>query len=240
MLKPGTPFAPFVLPTPPTEMVARAVRYHTPQPSPVVIANGVAGLSQTPELETFYRSYAWFLPIKSGDVHPWAIDAFQSRVQRLTSQIEASSDGFQVTAPTDALTTAAGSSRAAARRLLLLGGEGGALLLAFTILAAAALRRDVTDARRRLTWFGARRWQVELFTLAESTALAALGTLVGWVLGGAVAAASWPSAPALLQARSSRTRCSPAAGSSPRSAWHSSPACCSSRPCAHPRCRSAG
>ncbi len=188
VLKPGTPFAPFVLPAPPTEMVARAVRYHTPQPSPVVIANGVAGLSQTPELETFYRSYAWFLPIKSGDVHPWEIAAFQSRVQRLSSQIEASSDGFQVTAPTEALITAAGSSRAAGRRLLLLGSEGGALLLAFTILAAAALRRDATDARRRLTWFGARRWQVELFTLAESTALAALGTLVGWVLGGAVAA----------------------------------------------------
>jgi hypothetical protein len=188
VLKPDAPFAPFVLPTPPTEMVAHAVRYHTPQPSPVVIANGVAGLSQTPELETFYRSYAWFVPIAGGDVHPWAIDAFQSRVRRLSSQIEASSDGFQVAAPTEALTTAAGSSRAAARRLLLLGGEGGALLLAFTILAASALRRDVTDARRRLTWFGARGWQVELFTLAESTALAALATLVGWVLGGAVAA----------------------------------------------------
>jgi hypothetical protein len=187
VLKPGTPFAPFVLPTPPTEMVAHAVRYHTPQPSPVVIANGVAGLSNTPELETFYRSYAWFLPIKSGDVHPWEIGAFQSRVQRLSSEIEASSDGFEVTAPTDALTRAAGSSRVAARRLLLLGGEGGALLLAFTILAASALRRDATDARRRLTWFGARRWQVELFTLAESTLLAALGTLVGWVVGGVVA-----------------------------------------------------
>ena len=188
VLKPGTPFAPFVLPTPPTEMVAHAVRYHTPQPSPVVIANGVAGLSNTPELETFYRSYAWFLPIKSGDVHPWEIGAFQSRVQRLSAQIEASSDGFQVTAPTDALTRAADSSRVAARRLLLLGGEGGALLLAFTILAASALRRDATDARRRLTWFGARRWQVELFTLAESTLLAALGTLIGWAVGGAVAA----------------------------------------------------
>lgn len=187
-LKPGTPFAPFVLPTPPTEMIARAVRYHTPQPSPVVIANGVAGLSQTPELETFYRSYAWFLPIRSGDVHPWEIGAFQSRVQRLSSQIEASSDGFQVTAPTEALSSAAASSHAAAGRLLLLGGEGGALLLAFTILAAAALRRDATDARRRLTWFGARRWQVELFTLAESTALATLGTLAGWALGGAAAA----------------------------------------------------
>jgi hypothetical protein len=187
-IKPDAPIGPFVLPAPPTEMVARAVRYHTPQPSPIVIANGVDGLSHNKELETFYRSYAWFLPVGPGDIHPWAIDAFQTRVQRLSSQVEASSDGFQVTAPTDALTAAAGSSRAAARRLLLLGGEGGALLIAFTILAAAALRRDVADARRRLTWFGARRWQVELFTLAESLALATAGVVAGWALGGAVAA----------------------------------------------------
>ncbi len=188
VLKPGASIAPFVLPTPPTEQVARAVRYHTPQPSPVVIANGVAGLSATPELQTFYRSYAWLLPLGSGDLHPWDIDAFTGQVRRLTSEIESSSDEFQVTAPTDQLAAATASSRGASRRLLLLGGEGGALLLAFTILAAAALRRDVTDARRRLTWFGARRWQVELHTLAESGALAVAGTVAGWVLGGAVAA----------------------------------------------------
>jgi hypothetical protein len=184
-----SPFASFVLPAPPTEQVARSVRYHTPQPSPIVLANGVDGLSQTKELETFYRSYAWFTPIAGGDVHPWAIDAFAGKVQRLTAQVEASSDGFQVTAPTEALSAAAGASKVAARRLLLLGGEGGALLLAFTILAAGALRRDAADARRRLTWFGARRWQVELFTLAECAALAAAGTVLGWAAGGAAAAA---------------------------------------------------
>ena len=188
-LKPDAPFAAFVLPTPPTEQVARAVRYHTPQPSPTVIANGVAALSRTPELETFYRAYGWFLPVGHGEVHPWAIDAFERKVQRLTATLEAGSDQFQVTAPSDTLSTAAASSRVAARRLLLLGGEGGALLIAFTVLAAAALRRDVTDARRRLTWFGARRWQVELFTLAESTAVAGAATVAGWTLGGAVAAA---------------------------------------------------
>ena len=186
--KPDAPFGPFVLPAPPTEMVAQAVRYHTPQPSPIVIANGVAGLSNNTELQTFYRSYAWFVPIEGGDVHPWAIDAFRAKVQRLTAEIEASSDEFQVTAPTDELAAAASSSTAAARRLLLLGGEGGALLLAFTILAAAALRRDITDARRRLVWFGARRWQVELHTLTESLALAAAGTVAGWIVGGGVAA----------------------------------------------------
>jgi hypothetical protein len=188
VLKPDAPFAPFVLPAPPTEMVARAVRYHTPAPSPIVIANGVEGLSHNTELETFYRAYGWFLPVGNGDVHPWEIGSFARTVQRLSAEIEAQSDGFTVTAPTDTLSAAADSSRAAARRLLLLGGEGGALLLAFTILAAAALRRDVTDARRRLTWFGARRWQVELFTLAESLAVAAAATVAGWVLGGAVAA----------------------------------------------------
>src|SRR5207244_743150 len=45
------------------------------------------------------------------------------------------------------------------------------------------------DARRRLVWFGARRWQVELFTLAESVVLASVGTIAGWIAGGAVAAA---------------------------------------------------
>jgi hypothetical protein len=188
-LKPGAPFAPFVLPAPPTEMVARAVRYHTPQPSPVVIANGVKGLSHNSELATFYRSYGWFLPVGNGEVHPWAVDAFQRKVQQLTSTLEAGDDEFQVGAPSDTLASAASQSDVAARRLLLLGGEGGALLIAFTVLAAAALRRDVSDARRRLTWFGARRWQIELFTLAESAAVATVATIVGWIAGGAVAAA---------------------------------------------------
>ncbi len=187
-LKPEAPIAPFVLPAPPTVMIAQAVRYHTPQPSPVVIADGIAGLSRTTELETFYRSYAWFVPVRSGDIHPWSVGAFSARVQRISAQLEASPDEFEVTAPTETLTAAKASSTAASRRLLLLGGEGAALLLAFTVLAASALRRDVGDARRRLVWFGATRWQVELFTLAEAAALAVTGTIVGWVLGGAVAA----------------------------------------------------
>ena len=187
-LLPGTPFAPFVLPAPPTEQVARAVRYHTPQPSPVVIANGVEGLSHNTELATFYRSYGWFLPVGNGEVHPWAVAPFERKVQRVAASLEAGDDEFQVDAPSDTLTAAASSSRVAARRLLLLGGEGGALLIAFTVLAAAALRRHTADARRRLMWFGARRWQVELATLAESVAVAALATIAGWALGGAVAA----------------------------------------------------
>jgi hypothetical protein len=189
-VRPDAPFAAFVAPAGQngTEMVARAVRYHTPQPSPVVLAEGVDGLSRTSELATFFRTYAWFLPIGGGDVHPWAIGSFQRSVDRVRAAIGAKSDRFQVTAPTEELATASSSSTAAARRLLLLGGEGAALLLAFTLLAAVALRRDVGDARRRLVWFGARRWQVELFTFVEAAVTAIVATAVGWGVGAAVAA----------------------------------------------------
>jgi hypothetical protein len=188
VLDPDAPFAPFVLPAPRTEEIAQAIRYHTPQPSPIVIANGVAGLARNAELGTFYRSYAWFVPTGGDDIHPWSLGAFTRKVQAVTADLEARSDLIQVTAPTEQLGQAATASSAAARRLLLLGGEGGALLLAFTILAAAALRRDASDARRRLVFFGARRWQVELFTLVEAATLAALGTLVGWICGAGIAA----------------------------------------------------
>jgi hypothetical protein len=89
VLTPDAPIAPFVLPAPPTVMIAQAVRYHTPQPSPIVIANGIAGLSRTTELETFYRSYGWFVPIRSGDIHPWSVGAFSERVQRIAALLEA-------------------------------------------------------------------------------------------------------------------------------------------------------
>ena len=40
-----------------------SLEYHTPQTPPLVIADGVDALSRAPELETFYRSYAWMLPL---------------------------------------------------------------------------------------------------------------------------------------------------------------------------------
>ena len=153
-----------------------------------MLADGVDGLSRTPELASFFRSYAWFIPVRPGDVHPWSVGAYTHQVDELRAELGARSDSFQVTAPTDELAAAVASSRVAARRLLLLGGETGALLLAFTVLAAAALRREVGDARRRLLWAGARRWQVELHTFVETGAVALAGTVVGWCLGGAVAA----------------------------------------------------
>jgi hypothetical protein len=112
-LDPDAPFAPFIQPQT-TPFVARALRYHTPQPSPVLLADGVDGLSRTSELSSFFRSYAWFVPVEPGDVHPWSVAAYAHGVADLRTELAARSDRFQVTAPTDELATAHG-----ARRLLL-------------------------------------------------------------------------------------------------------------------------
>ncbi len=75
---------------------------------------------------------------------------------------------FAVDAPVEELRAAQREADVAGTRLLLVGGEGAALLLAFTILAARGMRRDLEAARRRLTWFGAQRWQLWLLGGIES------------------------------------------------------------------------
>jgi hypothetical protein len=187
-LRPDAPFAGFIRRASDTAAIAAAVDYHAPPRPPIVIAEGVRGLSQTPELATFFRSYAWIVPVLPGDVHPWAIDRFADSVDRTRSEITSHSEAFDVSAPVEELRAAAATSRAGARRLLLLGGEAATLLLAFTILAASSLRRDVAAAWQRLSWYGARRWQLVLFSLAESGAVAAAATLLGWATGAAGAA----------------------------------------------------
>jgi len=59
-------------------------------------------------------------------------------------------------------------------------------LLAFAVLAASGLRRDAEAQWRRLTWYGARRWQLVLGSAAEAGALALAGAAVGWSLGSLV------------------------------------------------------
>ena len=163
--------------------------YHTPQTPPLVIADGVNALSHAPELATFYRSYAWMLPLAPGSVHPWTVSRLTTEIEKTRSRIEASSTLFEVDGPIQALQAASATARASERRLLLLGGQAVALLLAFTLLAAASLRRDVEAARRRLTWLGAPGWQLELGTFAEAAVIAVAGTLIGGAVGIGLAAA---------------------------------------------------
>jgi hypothetical protein len=161
----------------------QAFEYHRPPPAPFVLAEGVDALVASPQLDAVYRSYSWVVPLGPGSVRAWDIDEFAGDTARARSALQTTSSSFDLTAPVEDLRAASEASDVAGRRLLLVGGESAALLFAFAVLAAVSMRRDSEAARRRLTWFGARRWQLTLFTGLEAALIAAGGTLVGWALG---------------------------------------------------------
>ena len=165
-----------------------AARYHQPAPAPLVLADGVDGLVSSPELTSAYRSYSWVVPLEAGTVRAWNVDGFPEDVARARSSLQTQSIAFDLLAPVEELRDAHEASRAAGRRLLLIGGEAAALLFAFAVLAAVSMRRDVDAARRRLTWYGARRWQLWALVGAETVATAIVGTATGWAVGVGVSA----------------------------------------------------
>lgn len=163
--------------------------YHQPDTPPLLLAEGVDTVARAPELTAIYRSYAWVIPLGDGSIRAWEADEFSDRIARARSTLQAAELSFDVEAPAGEVAEAGETSKAAGRRLLLIGGQACALLLAFALLAAAAVRRDAQAARRRLTWFGARRWQLELATGAEAGVVAFVATAAGWLLGTGVSAA---------------------------------------------------
>ena len=176
-LKPDAPIAPFVLPAPPTEMVAQA----RPLPHAAAVADRdrerrSPASRARPELETFYRSYGWFVPVRSGDIHPGR----SARSRRACQRISAAARGEpgRVRGHGAHRHTGRGSRpRPPLRRDGCCSSAAKARRSCSRSPCSRRRRsrRDVGDARRRLVWFGARRWQVELFTLAEAAALAVDG-----------------------------------------------------------------
>ena len=167
------------------------LKTHTAPVPLFFLARGVRELGAAAPLALQYRTYAWVVPVAPATVHPWTIEDLRDGITRVRSSFGAASDLFDVTAPDEELAGAEATSRVAGRRLLLLGGEAATLLLAFTVLAAGSFRRDVDESRRRLTWLGARRWQLAVLSASEAAAIAISGTVVGWAAGvglGALAA----------------------------------------------------
>jgi hypothetical protein len=155
---------------------------------PFILAEGFDALARLPGLRSLYRTYAWVVPLDPDRIHPWEVDGFLTSVTRARSTLRAESLVLDLDAPIDQLAEARETGQVAGRRLLLIGGQAAALLLAFGLLAAASLRRDTDAAWQRLTWRGARRWQLVLMSAAETGVAALAGALVGWVLGTGVIA----------------------------------------------------
>ena len=160
-----------------------SARYHRPAPAPLVVAEGIDALVRAPALANTYRSYAWVWPLASGRPRLWQIDDLVARSERARAALSAGSIGYSVQAPVEELRAMEASATVGGRRLLLVGGEAAALLFAFAVLAARSMRRDLEAARRRLTWYGARRWHLRLLTVIESALVAVAGTAVGWLVG---------------------------------------------------------
>jgi hypothetical protein len=169
-------------------VLSSALLYHTAPTPPLLLANGVRELARLPVFVPTFRSYTWAAPLRPGSVHPWSIDSFARKVTQTRSALQAKSFRFDLTAPLAELRAANENGKVAGRRLLLIGGEAAALLLAFAVLAATGLRRDTEAQWRRLTWFGARRWQLAVGAAAEVGAVAVAGALAGWAVGTAAGA----------------------------------------------------
>ncbi len=163
-------------------------RYHRPSPAPLVVAEGIEALVSSPAVARTYRTYAWVWPLAAGTPRLWEVDGLIGRVERARAELATYSGSFAVNIPEEELRSAERRAEVAGRRLLIVGGEVAALLLAFALLAARGLRRDLEAARTRLTWYGARTWQLALLTGLESAAVAAVSVVAGWLLGSAAGA----------------------------------------------------
>jgi hypothetical protein len=153
------------------------------------LAANVGDLTRLPVLRDSFRTYGWVAPLGSHDIRGWDIDHFRARIDRASTELEASSPNFSLTAPTVELADAAAKSRIAGRRLLLVGGQAVVLLLAFVLLAATRLRRGARASARRLDSFGATGTQTRLAALAEAALVVLPATLLGWLLGAVAALA---------------------------------------------------
>ena len=147
------------------------------------LAPSVEGLTHMPALADSFRTYAWVAPLGPHSVRGWDVDEFRARIARASTELEASSPNFSLTAPTVPLADAGAKSRIAGRRLLLVGGQAVVLLLAFVLLAATRLRRGGRASARRLDSFGATGTQTRLAALAEAALVVVPATVVGWLLG---------------------------------------------------------
>jgi hypothetical protein len=169
-------------------VLSSALLYHTAPTPPLLLANGVAALARIKVFVPTFRSYTWAAPLRRGSIHPWTIESFARKVTQTRSALQFKSPRFDLTAPIAQLRAANEDGKVAGRRLLLIGGEAAALLLAFAVLAATGLRRDAEAQWRRLTWFGARRWQLVAGSVAEIGVVALVGAAVGWAAGSGIGA----------------------------------------------------
>jgi hypothetical protein len=114
---------------------------------PFLLAKGFDELSDLPELDSIYRTYAWSVPLAPRSIHPWEIDSFETRATRTESMLRA-----LALLDLSALVASRGGAKPGGSpgEFLLVGGCGRGAPAAFAG-SRPGMRRDVEAAAQRLT-----------------------------------------------------------------------------------------
>ena len=129
----------------------------------------------------------WGVPLNEVVHHPWDLDHALRRAAAVRSDLGARLDRVEVDLSAGSLERARARSEAGGRRLLIVAGSLGAILLAYLLFVGARLRDDARSTTERLTAVGARPWQIRTIAALELGGATLLGSVAGWLLGGAVA-----------------------------------------------------
>jgi hypothetical protein len=144
----------------------------------------------------------WSVPLKEVVDHPWDVDGALRRAAAARSDLGARLEQVDLDVSAPSLEQARAKSTASGRRLLIVAGSLAAIFLAYLLFLGARLREDVKSTGDRLTASGARRWQIRTIATLEVGGAALVGSIAGWLLGGAAAVwlisrlggAGWPAA----------------------------------------------
>jgi hypothetical protein len=129
----------------------------------------------------------WNVPLKDVVDHPWELDGALRSATAVRSDLGARLDRVEVDFSAGSLEQAQEKSTAAGRRLLIVAGSLAAILLAYLLFVGARLRDDAHATSERLTAVGARPWQIRTIAALELGGATLLGSVAGWLLGGALA-----------------------------------------------------
>lgn len=177
-----------------------------PLPVPALVARGF-GLLGSDEVAAG-GVLGWNVPLNEVVDHPWELDRALRSAAAARSDLGARLDRVEVDLSAGSLERARARSAAGGRRLLLVAGSLGAILLAYLLFVGARLREDAHGMSERLTAVGARPWQIRTIAALELGGATLLGSVAGWLLGGAAAVwlisrlgvAGWPAAAHALAA----------------------------------------
>jgi hypothetical protein len=169
-----------------------------PLPVPALVTRGF-GLLGSDEVAAG-GVLGWNVPLKEVVDHPWGLDRALRSAAAVRSDLGARLDRVEVDLPAGSLERAQARSAAAGRRLLIVAGALAAILLAYLLFVGARLRDDAHGTSERLTAVGARPWQIRTIAALELGGATLLGSVAGWLLGGAAAVwlisrlgvAGWP------------------------------------------------